>query len=139
MEMAIDPLWWPAPEATRALICYPIWRGCQGIARSPSSILSSMRLQTCGPEHRPLDIGRPKVLAQAEKLRRIRPGFGHAGLDMIALQQRIEDVPRGLLKCDLIVSCLDSKAARQHVNEIAWRLKRPGSTAVCWAVKTWCA
>ena len=27
--------------------------------------------------------------------------------------------------CDLIVSCLDSKAARQHVNEIAWRLGTP--------------
>lgn len=72
-----------------------------------------------------LDIGRPKVLAQAEKLRRIRPGFGNAGLDVIALQQRLEDVPRGLLKCDLIVSCLDSKGARQHVNEIAWRLNTP--------------
>jgi len=72
-----------------------------------------------------LDVGRPKALAQAEKLRRIRPCFGNAGLDVIALQQRIEDVPRGLLKCDLIVSCLDSKAARQHVNEIAWRLNTP--------------
>lgn len=72
-----------------------------------------------------LDIGRPKVLAQAEKLRRIRPGFGNAGLDVIALQRQLEDVPRGLLKCDLIVSCLDSKGARQHVNEIAWRLNTP--------------
>jgi molybdopterin/thiamine biosynthesis adenylyltransferase len=72
-----------------------------------------------------LDVGRPKALAQAQKVRRIRPCFGDAGLDVIALQQRIEDVPRGLLKCDLIVSCLDSKAARQHVNEIAWRLNTP--------------
>ncbi|MGA7342135.1 MAG: ThiF family adenylyltransferase [Terracidiphilus sp.] len=72
-----------------------------------------------------LDVGRPKALAQAEKLRRVRPGFLHAGLEVIALEQRIEDVPRGLLKCDLMVSCLDSKASRQHVNEIAWRLNTP--------------
>lgn len=72
-----------------------------------------------------LDVDRPKVLAQAEKLRRIRSALGDSGLNIIALQQRIEDVPRGLLECDLIVSCLDSKAARQHVNEIAWRLGTP--------------
>ena len=72
-----------------------------------------------------IDVDRPKVTAQAEKLRRIRPGLGNSGLQVIALQERIEDVPRGLLKCDLIVSCLDSKAARQHVNEIAWRLNVP--------------
>ena len=67
-----------------------------------------------------LDVGRPKVQVQAEKLRRINPGL-HQG----ALQQRIEDVPRGLLNCDLIVSYLDSKVACQHVNEIAWRLNTP--------------
>ena len=72
-----------------------------------------------------IDVDRPKVMAQAEKLRRIRPSLGGAGLQVTALQERIEDVPRGLLNCDLIVSCLDSKAARQHVNEIAWRLKKP--------------
>ncbi len=72
-----------------------------------------------------IDVDRPKVAAQAERLRRIRPNIGGSGLDVVALQQRIEDVPRGLLNCDLIVSCLDSKAARQNVNEIAWRLNTP--------------
>ena len=67
-----------------------------------------------------LDVDRPKVMVQAEKMRRIHPR-----IDVIALQQRIEDVPRGLLKSDLLVSCLDSKAARQSVNEIAWRLNTP--------------
>jgi molybdopterin/thiamine biosynthesis adenylyltransferase len=66
------------------------------------------------------DIGQPKVLAQASKLRLINPS-----LEVIALQERIEDVPRGLLRCDLMVSCLDSRAARQHINEIAWRLNTP--------------
>jgi len=66
------------------------------------------------------DLGRPKVLAQARKLRLIRDG-----LEVVALQERIEDVPLGLLPCDLIASCLDSRAARQHVNEIAARLRLP--------------
>jgi len=66
------------------------------------------------------DIGRAKVEAQAHKLRRINPA-----LEVIALRQRVEDVPRGLLDSDLMLSCLDSKAARQHLNEIAWRLNIP--------------
>jgi molybdopterin/thiamine biosynthesis adenylyltransferase len=64
-----------------------------------------------------VDIGKPKVAAQADKLLRINPR-----LDVIAMQERIEDVPRGLLRCDLIVSCLDSRVARQYVNQIAARL-----------------
>ena len=48
--------------------------------------------------------------------------LGEASLEVIALQERIEDVPRGLLKCDLIVSCLDSRVSRQSVNELAFRL-----------------
>jgi molybdopterin/thiamine biosynthesis adenylyltransferase len=66
------------------------------------------------------DVGQPKVLVQATKLQRINPS-----LELVAMQERIEDVPRGLLQCNLIVSCLDSRAARQHVNEIAWRLNIP--------------
>ncbi|MGB6902435.1 MAG: ThiF family adenylyltransferase [Acidobacteriaceae bacterium] len=66
------------------------------------------------------DVGEPKVKAQAARLRRIRPD-----LDVAAIHERIENVPRGLLRCDLLVSCLDSKAARQHLNEIAWRMGTP--------------
>lgn len=66
------------------------------------------------------DVAKPKVLVQAAKLQRINPS-----LDLAPMQERIEDVPRGLLRCDLIVSCLDSRGARQHVNEIAWRLNIP--------------
>ena len=63
------------------------------------------------------EVGEPKVAAQGARLRRICPGLGVA-----AIRERIENVPRGLLRCDLLVSCLDSKAARQHVNELAWRM-----------------
>ena len=66
------------------------------------------------------DIGKPKVSAQADKLRRINPR-----LDVIALHERIEDVPLGLLRGDLFVSCLDSRAARQYVNQVAARLNIP--------------
>ncbi len=66
------------------------------------------------------DVGRPKVVVQAAKLRGIRPD-----LDVMAWQERIEDVPRGLLRSDLLVSCLDSRRARQELNEIAWRLSTP--------------
>lgn len=63
------------------------------------------------------DLGQPKVVAQAARLSRIRPDLAIA-----AIRSRVEDVPRGLLRCDLFVSCLDSRAARQHLSEIAWRL-----------------
>lgn len=66
------------------------------------------------------DVGQGKAVAQAAKLRQIRPD-----LESAARQERIEDVPRGLLQCDLFVSCLDSRLARQHLNEIAWRLDTP--------------
>jgi molybdopterin/thiamine biosynthesis adenylyltransferase len=62
-------------------------------------------------------VGEVKVRAQAARLRAINPT-----LDVTTMAERIEDVPRGLLRGDLLVSCLDSRAARQHVNEIAYRL-----------------
>jgi molybdopterin/thiamine biosynthesis adenylyltransferase len=66
------------------------------------------------------DLGQAKVEAQAFKLRRINPS-----LELIALQQRVEDVPRGQLQSDLMLSCLDSKVSRQYLNETAWRLSTP--------------
>ena len=66
------------------------------------------------------DVGRAKVVAQADRLRRVRPG-----LEVLALPLRIEDVPRGLLACDLILSCPSTRQARQNINEIAARLGIP--------------
>jgi len=65
-------------------------------------------------------VGKTKVRAQAAKLLAIHPS-----LEVATMAERIEDVPRGLLRSDLLVSCLDSKAARQHLNEIAYRLGVP--------------
>lgn len=67
-----------------------------------------------------LDIGKPKVAALAEKLRRINPR-----LEVIALQERIEDVPLEMLRSNLLVCCLDSRASRQYVNQFAARLNSP--------------
>jgi len=66
------------------------------------------------------DLGGSKAEVQAEKLRRIRPD-----IEVVPFQARVEDVPRGLLLSDLFAGCLDSKLARQHLNEISWRLAIP--------------
>ena len=65
-------------------------------------------------------VGLPKVVAQASRVRQINPS-----LDVTAIRGLIEDVPRGLLQCDLMVSAVDNRAARQRMNELAFRLKTP--------------
>lgn len=66
------------------------------------------------------DVGRAKATAQAGRMRRIRPG-----LPVIALAERVEHVPLGSLRADVILAALDSRAARQHVAAAAWRLGVP--------------
>lgn len=68
----------------------------------------------------PRDLRRPKALVQAERLREIRED-----LDIRALHAPIERLPLGEWRADLIVACLDSRVARQIVNERAWRLGVP--------------
>ena len=62
----------------------------------------------------------PKVHIARRHVHAIRPD-----LEVVAIRGAVEDVPRGLLKTDLILACLDSKRARMAVNEIAWRLGVP--------------
>ncbi len=66
------------------------------------------------------DVGRPKVAAQAARLARIRPDLAISPVHL-----RIEDAAWGQLGCDLFLSCLDSRASRQRLNEIAWRMDIP--------------
>ncbi len=68
----------------------------------------------------PGDVGKPKALVQAERARRIRPA-----LHVEPIHAAVEDVPLGRLRADVILACLDSKYARQQVNQIAWRLGIP--------------
>jgi molybdopterin/thiamine biosynthesis adenylyltransferase len=63
------------------------------------------------------DVDRPKVNALADKLLRIRPD-----LEVVAIQDRVENVPRGLLQSSLIATCTDSRTSRQRCSELAWRL-----------------
>lgn len=67
------------------------------------------------------DVGQPKAVVQARRLRRINPA-----LDVRAYCSRIEALPMGLLwSADLVASCLDSRVSRQYVNQAAWHLGVP--------------
>lgn len=68
----------------------------------------------------PRDVGRLKVAVQARKLSRISPS-----LRINTFSDAVERIPLGMLRSDVILSCLDSRAARQHVNQYAWRLGVP--------------
>ena len=63
------------------------------------------------------DVGKLKALVQARKLRQINPA-----LCVEAISDAVERVPLGVLRADVILGCLDSRIARQHVNQFAWRL-----------------
>jgi molybdopterin/thiamine biosynthesis adenylyltransferase len=66
------------------------------------------------------DVGRSKAWVQARRLRRSNPT-----LDVTALEAAVEDLPPTRLRGDVILACLDSRCARQCVNETAWRLGVP--------------
>ncbi len=66
------------------------------------------------------DLARPKALAQARTLKKIRPE-----LCVVPICDDVRNVPVGRLRADLMLACLDSRVARQYVNEIAWRLSMP--------------
>ena len=68
----------------------------------------------------PADLGKPKAMVQARRLRRLAPA-----LEVVAAPAPVEEVPLGLLRADVILAGLDSRAARQRVNEMAWRLGVP--------------
>jgi molybdopterin/thiamine biosynthesis adenylyltransferase len=66
------------------------------------------------------DLGKPKVQIQARRMVEIRPD-----LQVEAIHAPLENLPLGLWRVDLILACLDSRAARQTVNERAGRLAVP--------------
>jgi molybdopterin/thiamine biosynthesis adenylyltransferase len=68
----------------------------------------------------PRDVDKPKVLVQARRLIEVRPN-----LEVHAIHAPLESAPLGAWRAGLIVACLDSRAARQAVNERAWRLGVP--------------
>jgi len=66
------------------------------------------------------DVGQLKVAVLARRLRAANPQ-----LDVTAIPAAVEDVPLGVLRADLILACVDSRLARQTINETAWRLRSP--------------
>ncbi len=66
------------------------------------------------------DVGRSKAQAQARRIAlvnhgiRVRPYHG-----------RIEDMPLGRLRADVILGCVDSRRGRMAINQAAWRLGIP--------------
>jgi hypothetical protein len=66
------------------------------------------------------DVGKAKAVVQAQRLRQINPA-----LHVQAIADAVENVPLGLLRCDVILAALDSRAARRTVHRAAWRLGVP--------------
>jgi molybdopterin/thiamine biosynthesis adenylyltransferase len=63
------------------------------------------------------DVGKPKSRVQSARLRRIRPD-----MSVEAVVSPVECLPRGSLRCDLILSGLDSRLARMRLGQSLWRL-----------------
>jgi adenylyltransferase/sulfurtransferase len=68
----------------------------------------------------PSDVSQPKARVQARGARRINPR-----LEVVSIVNRLENVPLGCLRGDVILAGLDSKESRRCANEIAWRLGVP--------------
>ena len=66
------------------------------------------------------ECGRSKALVQALRLRRIR-----ASLRVTAIAAEVGRVPLGRLRGDAILACVDSRAARQYLNQTARHLGVP--------------
>jgi adenylyltransferase/sulfurtransferase len=66
------------------------------------------------------DVGKPKAEAQARHLRRINPR-----LTVTAHYARVEELPLGLLRAGLIIAAVDTRIARQYINEAAFTLGSP--------------
>jgi molybdopterin/thiamine biosynthesis adenylyltransferase len=66
------------------------------------------------------DVGHPKAIVQARYALRRRPF-----LSVVAYVSRVEEVPPGVLRGALVASCVDSRAARQSIAEMAWRMGAP--------------
>jgi molybdopterin/thiamine biosynthesis adenylyltransferase len=68
----------------------------------------------------PADVGRPKASVQAARLLAIRPQ-----LHVTPVVDRVENVPPGALRADVLLGCLDSRRSRRIVSSLAWRLGVP--------------
>lgn len=68
----------------------------------------------------PKDVGRPKALVQALRLRRLNPE-----LQVETFVGDLSSLPAGRLAGSLVAGCLDSSGARARLGELAWRAGAP--------------
>ena len=68
----------------------------------------------------PGECGRGKAQVQGLRLKRVRPS-----LRVTAIAADVKDVPLGRLRGDVILACVDNRAARQHLNQAARHLGVP--------------
>ena len=68
----------------------------------------------------PAEVGQNKARVQARRARQANPK-----LAVVAIADRLENVPLGCLRGDVILAGVDSKESRRCANEIAWRLGVP--------------
>ena len=73
-----------------------------------------------GQDIRACDVGRRKVEVQAERLHQIRPE-----LEVVAVADRLERLPFAYFRNAFILGALDSRLARQQLNQAAWRAGSP--------------
>lgn len=66
------------------------------------------------------DVGKAKAKVQAKRLREINPD-----LEVIPIVEPIANAPRGLLRNSIVLTALDSAAARRDACEAAWRVGAP--------------
>ena len=66
------------------------------------------------------DVDRPKVQVQAERMRAIHPG-----LEVLPRECRIEELPLTALRGAILLGAVDSRDARQQINQAAWRIGSP--------------
>jgi molybdopterin/thiamine biosynthesis adenylyltransferase len=83
--------------------------------RYEASNLATQAIELC-------DLGQPKAEVLARRVSGIRPS-----LVVEPIVAPLEQVPIGRLRADLLLTCLDSRSARQHANEVAWHTGVP-----CW-------
>ncbi|MCX6538592.1 MAG: ThiF family adenylyltransferase [Acidobacteria bacterium] len=65
----------------------------------------------------PGEVGRGKAQVQGLRLKRINPA-----LEVTSISAPVEAVPLGRLRADAILACVDSRAARQYLNQAARHL-----------------
>ena len=126
----MKPLPEPNMSTPRALVVI----GCGNIGSQVVPLLASLAIERVdlidpdryeagnrGYQHfAPGDVGRPKALVQARRLRALRPD-----ITVEAHICRFEDMPLGRLSGRMLLACVDSRAARQAINRAAFALGVP--------------